>query len=99
MTPLGSPVEPLEKIIVAKSSSDAGRWQPANLATALAGNSPAASTAARRSPKPASLVSSSMKIVSPGGWILTFSRKNRAVVDGFKLHCCAEEARVSFETV
>src|SRR5256884_7201993 len=55
------------------------------------------SNAAARSAKPASLARSSMKIVSPGGWILTFSRKTRAVTTVFKLHCCAQEARVRSE--
>src|ERR1700674_2080264 len=99
MTPLGSPVEPLEKIIVAMSSSDAGRSQPANFLMAFAGKRLAANAAAIRTPYPASLATSSMQIVFPGGWILTFSRKTRAVTTVFKLHCCAQEARVSFETV
>src|SRR5881296_788869 len=99
ITPFGSPVEPLENIIVAMSSRDAVRSQPANFARAFAGKRPAASAAATRSPKPVSLATSSIKITSPGGWILTFSRNFRAVTTVFKLHCCAHEDSVSFETV
>src|SRR5947199_5024974 len=54
------------------SSRDAVRSQPANFARAFAGKRPAASAAATRSPKPVSLATSSIKITSPGGWILTF---------------------------
>src|SRR6266850_2828028 len=79
-------------MIVAMSSRVAGRLQPANFATHLDGKRLAARAAQRRSPNPASFVTSSMKMTSPGGCILTFSRKTRALTIVFRSHCCAHEA-------
>ena len=86
-------------MIVAKSSSVALFSLPANLSTAEAGRNAAARAALIRSKNPGFFAKSSRRIVSTGVCKWTRTRKARAEIIVFKLHCFAHDAKVSFDAV
>src|SRR5215467_12720760 len=99
MTPLGSPVLPLEKIIVAVSSSAGFLRAPTDLSISLTGENQEISAAVRRSRALGLSAKSSNMIACPGGCTGTRSRNALEVITVCNSHCFAHEARISLEAV
>ncbi len=99
ITPFGSPVLPLEKMIVARSSSFAAFCCPSALVSHRAGNKTAISSATIFSLARGFSASSSSRIALAGTSSFTRSRNAFDVTTVSNSHCRAHAASVSFDAV
>ena len=95
ITPLGSPVLPLEKMMVARSSSDFV-VPPLSERSSEAPGKIQSSSAISFSPRRGAAAASSIRIVLPGTVSGIFSSSNFVVMTVSILHCAAQEASASF---
>ena len=101
MTPLGSPVLPLEKMTVARSSRADALGLPMTQARVPAGQRAGILPSARRTFSRANgglAARSSRKTVSTGTVSFIFSRNIRDVMTVPSPHCCADRRRASLRT-